>query len=194
MNVSATSRSDNMNIFISNEPIPGEIRPGITDIGLNVISPGMGSIAEITFDVDQDATPGTLNLTLSDVLVIDTYGLSLPVTVDNGVFTILDPTMVKNEKSQIPKSYGLEQNYPNPFNPVTRIKFSLPEQQLVQIEVFDATGKSIYDLLNKTMTAVNHQVEFNAENLPSGIYFYRIQEGEFQDVKKMILLNKAVNI
>jgi photosystem II stability/assembly factor-like uncharacterized protein len=85
-------------------------------------------------------------------------------------------------------NFHLSQNYPNPFNPSTTINFDLPKTSDVRIEVYNITGQKVVTLLNKKMPAGNHQVEFNAQNLSSGVYFYRIEAGEFQDVKKMILL------
>jgi hypothetical protein len=87
-----------------------------------------------------------------------------------------------------PRAFRLKQNYPNPFNPLTRIKFTLSNQEHVSVKVYNTLGQKIQALLNKTMPAGNHEVEFNGENLPSGIYFYRIQAGDFQDVKKMVIL------
>ena len=95
----------------------------------------------------------------------------------------------------IPKDYILHQNYPNPFNPSTIIKFSLPKPENVNIEVFNIIGQKIETLLNKPMPAGHHKVEFNGQNLSSGIYLYIIEvvdparrTGEWQDVRKMLLV------
>ena len=85
-------------------------------------------------------------------------------------------------------NYNLLQNYPNPFNPTTKIKFKIPQSIKVKIEVFNLLGQSIVTLLNKKMPAGSHEIEFNAKNLPSNVYLYRIQTNEFQQVKKMILI------
>ena len=87
-----------------------------------------------------------------------------------------------------PLSFNLKQNFPNPFNPSTQIAFTLPEDTRVIIEVYNALGQKIAVLLDKPMTIGHHQIEFNGHNLPSGIYFYKIVAGKFQDMKKMILL------
>jgi len=79
-------------------------------------------------------------------------------------------------------------NYPNPFNPSTKIRFTLPQAESVKIDVYNNRGQIIETLFNKPMNTGYHEIEFNAHNLSSGIYFYRIEAGEFQDVKKMILL------
>ena len=96
--------------------------------------------------------------------------------------------MNDNELCQIPVTFVLHQNYPNPFNPSTQISFNLPKPEFVTLEIYNTLGQKIETLLNKAMKAGQHEVEFNAQNLSSGIYFYRIEAGEFQDVKKMVLL------
>ena len=92
------------------------------------------------------------------------------------------------ERHQIPSTFVMHQNYPNPFNPSTKIKFALPKSEFTKIEVFNTLGKNIKTLLNRHIKAGHHEVEFNAQNLSSGIYYYRIEASEFQDVKKMILI------
>ena len=84
--------------------------------------------------------------------------------------------------------YSLEQNYPNPFNPSTTIKYQIPELSFVTIKVYDVLGNEITTLVNEEKPAGNFEVEFNASNLTSGIYFYRIQAGDFVETKKMVLM------
>jgi predicted GH43/DUF377 family glycosyl hydrolase len=88
----------------------------------------------------------------------------------------------------LPQKVVLSQNYPNPFNPSTTIEFHLSKSADVRIEVFNIAGQKIKTLVNKKMSAGTHQVQFNAQRLTSGVYFYRIEAGEFQDVKKMIII------
>lgn len=93
---------------------------------------------------------------------------------------------------KIPAVYSLQQNYPNPFNPNTKIVFSLASDSKVTLKVFDVLGRQITELLNSNMTVGQHDVTFNAENLPSGVYFYRLEAtgingNNFVSVKKMIL-------
>jgi photosystem II stability/assembly factor-like uncharacterized protein len=94
----------------------------------------------------------------------------------------------QNTAKVYPNKFSLSQNYPNPFNPSTNIEFSLPKHEHVKIEVYNTLGQRIESLLNQHIKAGYHEVEFNAGNLSSGVYYYKIQVGEFQDVKKMILL------
>jgi hypothetical protein len=91
-------------------------------------------------------------------------------------------------KNDLPTAYELKQNYPNPFNPSTNIVFTLAKQEEVKLEVYNVIGQRVAILTNGTMSAGSHAVEFNAVNLTSGIYFYKIKAGDFISVKKMILL------
>lgn len=87
-----------------------------------------------------------------------------------------------------PGRFSLAQNYPNPFNPSTTISFSIPEARVVTIKVFDQLGKEVSTVLNEYKEAGTHTAQFNASSLPSGIYVYTIQAGEFRDSKKLLLL------
>lgn len=84
--------------------------------------------------------------------------------------------------------YALEQNYPNPFNPITTIKFSIPKQSKVKLNIFNLLGEEVKTLVNEDKLPGHYAVELEASNLPSGIYFYRLQAGNYVNVKKMILL------
>jgi len=84
--------------------------------------------------------------------------------------------------------FNLEQNYPNPFNPGTSINYSIREKGLVNLKVFDILGKEVAVLINENQGAGNYSVQFNASNLPSGIYFYKITLGNYTATKKLILL------
>jgi photosystem II stability/assembly factor-like uncharacterized protein len=85
-------------------------------------------------------------------------------------------------------AYTLGQNYPNPFNPSTKINFTVPKQDYVTIKVYDITGSEVTTLVNKEMNPGSYIIDFNAEKLTSGIYFYRITAGEFSETKKMQVL------
>jgi hypothetical protein len=87
-----------------------------------------------------------------------------------------------------PVSYKLEQNYPNPFNPVTKISYALPVQGLVTLRVYDVLGKEVATLVNETKNAGSYTVEFNASNLSSGVYFYKLESNTFSDIKKLMLI------
>ncbi|HKI77458.1 MAG TPA: alkaline phosphatase family protein [Ignavibacteriaceae bacterium] len=93
-----------------------------------------------------------------------------------------------NDKSGVPSNYRLLQNYPNPFNPSTNIKYDLPKEGLVTLRVYDILGKEVKTLVNEFERAGTYKITFNASDLPSGIYFYRLSSKNFNQVKKFILL------
>ena len=98
-------------------------------------------------------------------------------------------TSVNNENGvKLPTSYELKQNYPNPFNPTTEIAFSLANQEEVSLVVYNLIGQQIAVLVNRSMNAGSHIVKFNAANMASGVYLYRLTAGNFVSIKKMILL------
>ncbi len=97
-------------------------------------------------------------------------------------------TQVKESRTNIPGNFVLYQNYPNPFNPTTIIRFSLPKRQLVTLKVYDILGREVATLVDGELSAGEQSVQFNAERLPSGIYFYRLSSGTFVRQKKMEVL------
>jgi len=93
-----------------------------------------------------------------------------------------------NRSNSIISDFILEQNYPNPFNPSTKIKYSIPQTSNVIIKVYDILGNEIETLVNEEKQTGTYEVTWYAENLPSGVYFYRLQAGSFVETKKMVLL------
>ena len=91
-------------------------------------------------------------------------------------------------ESTIPKDCILSQNYPNPFNPSTTMEFTLPKSEFVTLKVYNVLGEEIKTLVNNKLQAGNHTYEFDGSNLASGVYLYRIEAGEFQQVRKMVLI------
>lgn len=91
-------------------------------------------------------------------------------------------------KGSIPGAFLLAQNYPNPFNPNTNIKFELPKSSVVRLSVFDMLGREVSVLVNDRRNAGVHEVRFSGSNLASGVYFYRLQAGEFVSTKKLVIL------
>ena len=107
----------------------------------------------------------------------------IPVQYQFGLLTDIISTESSN-----PTDYFLAQNYPNPFNPTTTIKYSIPSIAFVKINVYNMLGQEIAELVNKELQTGNYEVIFDASNLPSGIYFYRIEADNFVQTKKMILM------
>jgi len=94
----------------------------------------------------------------------------------------------KRDLSQIiPESNSLSQNFPNPFNPTTTIYYGIQEPGNVTVKIFNTLGQEIVTLVNERKEVGYHYVEWNAANLPSGVYFYKIQSGHFAESKKMML-------
>ncbi len=106
---------------------------------------------------------------------------------DGTVVSFSTVTSNDDNSTSVPMKFGLQQNYPNPFNPTTNIYFSLPEQQLVKLKVYNAIGQEVATLANEVMNQGNYSLTFDASNLSSGVYFYKIQTENFNEVKKMIL-------
>jgi hypothetical protein len=105
------------------------------------------------------------------------------------------PTSVDYKNEFVSKNFMLEQNYPNPFNPTTKIRFTVPaltpslsQRERVILKVYDILGNEVTTLVNEEKESGYYEVEFNAEQLSSGIYFYRLQVGNYTQTKKMILL------
>jgi hypothetical protein len=95
---------------------------------------------------------------------------------------------VDKETNLAPATYALYQNSPNPFNPETIISFSLAEKGMTRISIYNSLGEMVKELVNEEMEAGVHQLTFNAENLSSGIYFFRLEAGDFKAIKKMVLM------
>ena len=94
----------------------------------------------------------------------------------------------EKQTDEMPTEFLLSQNWPNPFNPSTKIKYSVPQTSQVQITVFDVLGNEIETLVNEEKSAGAYEITWNAVNLPSGIYFYKLIAGSFNRVMKMIVL------
>lgn len=88
----------------------------------------------------------------------------------------------------IPGEFRIYQNYPNPFNPKTKIKFDISEYSFTTLKIFDELGREVDNLINENLNPGNYEVEFNSNNLNSGVYYYKLQSGDFFHTKKMILL------
>jgi len=97
-------------------------------------------------------------------------------------------TGIAETESNIPKEHGLKQNYPNPFNPSTTIEFSLPQADFVTLKIYNILGEEVATLVSERLSAGKYKYEWDAGNLASGVYLYRGNASEFQEVRKMILL------
>lgn len=111
---------------------------------------------------------------------VQTYIMQL---LGEGTLDVNDP-----ENQVIPDQFSLAQNYPNPFNPTTDIQFALPVGSNVKLTVFNTLGQEVTTLTNEHYPAGHHVVQWDAGDVPSGIYFYRLETANFNDMKKMILI------
>jgi hypothetical protein len=118
------------------------------------------------------------------------YGTTIFVgTETGGVFRAqLSVLTGVNERKELPNNFTLSQNYPNPFNPTTTISFSLSTTSYVSLKVFDVLGREVSNLVSKELTAGSYSQQWNASNVPSGVYFYRLQAGNYSETMKLVLL------
>ncbi len=92
------------------------------------------------------------------------------------------------EDEGLPRGFRLDQNYPNPFNPMTTLQFAIPQRAHVTLRVFDLLGREVSTLVDKALGPGAYKVVFDAEDLPSGVYLYRLTAGAFTETKAMTLL------
>ena len=88
----------------------------------------------------------------------------------------------------VPKQFSLDQNYPNPFNPATRIRYALPEPASARLTIYDVLGREVSLLVDRQQAAGTYEVTFEAGDLPSGVYFYRLETGPFSEIHQMLLV------
>lgn len=137
----------------------------------------------------EDFGEGLPFLASIDKLIL--FGDKIIAATSNGLFqrdTSQVITGFKVESNNLPQAYKLYQNYPNPFNPTTTIEYSIPADRYVSLKIFNAMGEEVESLINEFKSAGEYEIDFNAGNLTTGIYFYKIQVGDFEQTKKMILL------
>ncbi|MEW5844417.1 MAG: T9SS type A sorting domain-containing protein [Bacteroidota bacterium] len=125
-----------------------------------------------------------------DAFGVESYNNSILVGDNEKGMTIINIDLINNiHPGNIkPDPISLFQNYPNPFNPTTKISFSLPQKSQIKLKIFDALGRKIKIVADGVYEAGKHEVEFNAINLPSGVYFYNLTTGSNSITKKMLLM------
>lgn len=159
--------------------------------GSRIFSSTYGS--GVFFSTDYGSSWNTLNSGLTNLnvrhLCLAPNGFLFAATSGGGVHRSMSPiTSVGQFKSQIPTHYFLQQNYPNPFNPFTTIEYFLPTQSFVTLTVFDLLGRRVAVLSSEVQPPGMKSVRFDATEIPSGIYFYRLQTAKFVQTKKMLLV------
>ena len=159
-----------------------------SDLWVNSISPPIRDIGDILPNGTKTVYFTITSLDSLPHLLIDleieifSYGFSFWKYLKQYSVTGID------EEHSIPLSYNLEQNFPNPFNPSTTIRYSITEPGKVKLTLYNLLGEAVATLVNEEKPTGNYSIEFNAANLPSGVYFYQLRAGDYTLVKKMILL------
>ena len=158
--------------------------------GGEIFAGGLGGVFRSS-DNGDNWSPINTGLMNTDVFafVFNTTGEILAGTSGGGVFRSVEPTTsVEQISTTIPSFFALEQNYPNPFNPTTTIQFTLAKGANVKLKVFSIEGKEVATLVDEAVTPGVHTFRFEANGLPSGVYFYRIEAGELFQTKRLMLL------
>ena len=125
----------------------------------------------------------------SEILYVLTTDELFEVNTESKEITSLKKLPVSSEEpKEIPSAITLHQNYPNPFNPTTTISFELDKPIEVTLTIFDALGRTVATLVNERKSTGLHSINFEASNLSSGIYFYRLDAGEFSFTKRLTLI------
>lgn len=158
---------ENTGFFTRNREIFKTTNGGVNSVSYN--TGGNGSHSDINFVNTQTGW------------IVGSDG-SIFKTTDGGIVGISELI------TEIPKSFTLSQNYPNPFNPVTNIKFDLPKPGFVRMIVYDLLGREITQLVNQQMHAGSYSADWDASAYPSGVYFYKIETGDFVKTRKMVLV------
>ena len=148
------------------------------------------STASCGFPFHVDSTYLVYALPYVDTLFTHLCTRTRPLSQAAEDLAFLTTVSVEQDSKQLalPTTLELLQNYRNPFNPSTTIRYELPKAANVSLKIFNTLGQVVATLVNERMDAGYNQVQWNASNVPSGIYFYRLQAGEFLETKKMIVL------
>jgi hypothetical protein len=178
-------------------------RAGGRVVGQSTVESGKALVViegddELTADVAEGARPG-------DVLSISTGVGAAEREISTAIRDLLSGAVANQVAYQpdrvwvadasatgteagVPSTFQLQQNYPNPFNPTTTIEYALPEAANVKLEVFNTLGQRVRVLVDESQQAGSHRIEFQADGLPSGVYFYKLQAGSHASVRQMTLL------
>jgi hypothetical protein len=137
-----------------------------------------------TFTYTAPNTAGTVTMAVTGAAGTNpptwNHGTSLTITINPATGIIKTGELVTN--------YNLAQNFPNPFNPVTKINYSIPKSSNVTLYIYDILGQKVASLVNEKQESGSYSVEFDASKLTSGVYYYKIEAGEYTSVKKMTLV------
>ena len=163
------------------------MRNSITKLTPTVMIPG--HIQELAHDYN----PGSPTSRVPYEWAFEVDNIPLPSLVQvmawgEQYLYLKQPVEVVINDENIPAEFKLQQNYPNPFNPTTIIKYDIPEIRIVTLKVYDVLGSEVATLVNEEKPVGSYKIEYDATNLPSGIYFYQLKAGDYTNTNKMILL------
>jgi len=174
-NVSAfvTALDSSAYVRLTDDPTYGDIPPGST-----VATNGLYRINFNNVIQDSIYIPFKIEISSNDYIYwTDTIS----------VFVHKNPTEIDDHDKPI-STYSLSQNYPNPFNPITNIKFQIPKNEFVSLKIYNILGKQVDALVNKKLNKGIYNFVWDASDLSSGVYYYKIEAGEFTDINKMIFI------
>jgi hypothetical protein len=180
---------DNGWVVSTNYDKNGVLSIGATDLSgaLDPISTD-GTLIILKYVLNKQLTIGDSSIvTLANINASNSQLSQVAVVPQNGRVLVSNITSV-GQNSNIPSEYSLRQNYPNPFNPSTQIEYSLKNDGKVTINIYNVLGEQVTSLINGFQAAGNYKVVWNASRFSSGIYFYRIKSGDFNQIKKMVLI------
>ncbi len=180
---------DDVIFYTSVDETGGTISVGISrKQGQGGIS-GQGIILRALFIASGETPNDTpIQFSVSNLTANDPSGSPITLSLGTLTITIQTATYVHQKETSLPGQFYLKQNYPNPFNAETIIEYEVREPTKVVLKVFDLNGREVMQLVDDFCQSGLHQVKFGASGLASGVYFYRIEMGDFKAVKKMVLL------
>jgi hypothetical protein len=169
-----TLKGDEVNVYMDENPVP-------------VLTAQAGASTNNYIKAGETSTPGLFG-GLYDWLIWDLSGAYAPGQGTPLPASLTGLTSVEDYIPELPSEFSLSQNYPNPFNPTTQISFSLISPSHTTLKVYNVVGQQVANLVDEELASGTYKVNFAAENLPSGVYFYQIKSGMFNQTKKMLLL------
>jgi len=181
-------------IFNNSSPIISEWKKeyNLTDSRISVALAGADfvptdvELANLTFFVSEFAANGDSSVLRFENLYVNEG--TPTASGQDGIVKVVVVGIIERANSSIPISASLGQNYPNPFNPLTKIEFSVPHSGDVSLIIYNVNGGEVARLIDSELAIGNFSAVWNAPNMASGIYFYRLRTGEFTQTKKMLLL------
>ncbi|HEX2786587.1 MAG TPA: T9SS type A sorting domain-containing protein [Ignavibacteria bacterium] len=163
---------------------------GGNDIFITKLDYNLNTCGNITFLSISSGSWGSVS-SPTPIVTIPTLTITshTPIIGSGGTLTsICNIVNISSQEIKAPNEFTLLQNYPNPFNPSTVIKFQIPNNEFVSLKIYDMLGHEVETLINEHLTSGTYEVEWNAEDYSSGIYFCKLQAEEYVEIKKMILM------